>query len=152
MRTFIRRSKASVSDDEGSGLILVFLVMLISSALSLVLLENAVSMAKQTSANNKRVTSLTAAQAGLDSALGQIRSAANVLTGDGDVGAIPCTVSPGGVGGIAATGAQGTTTGNYTVSVAYYASDPSGQSDAWRKNSANQINCPAGSHPDKVPS
>ncbi|BEP15213.1 hypothetical protein acdb102_35240 [Acidothermaceae bacterium B102] len=151
MRSLIRRARSGSAQDEGSGLILVFLVMLISSALSLVLLEGAVSMAKQTSANNKRVTSLSAAQAGLDAGLGQIRDAVNILTGTGDVSAIPCTVAGGQVGGTN-NPSQGTTTGSYTVTVAYFASDPTAQSDLWRSNSANQINCPSGSHPDKVPS
>lgn len=156
MRSFIRRSRSravgSIRDDEGSGLILVFLVMLISSALSLVLLENAVSMAKQTGNNNKRVTSLAAAQAGLDSALGQIRDATDIATGDGEVANIPCTVTPGAVGGVTSPTAGGSANGSYTVRVAYFAVDPSAQTASWRANSANQINCPNGSHPDKVPS
>jgi len=152
MRSLVRHARSrSLQDDEGSGLILVFLVMLISSALSLVLLEGAVSMAKQTSANNKRVTSLSAAQAGLDAGLGQIRDAVNTTTGDGDVSSIPCTVAGGSVGGTN-TPSQGTTTGSYTVAVAYFATDPTAQNAAWRSNSANQINCPSGGHPDKVPS
>lgn len=151
MRTFIRRAKLSSlrGDDEGSGLIMVFMVMLISSALSLVLLENAVGMAKQTQANNKRITSLAAAQAGLDSALGQVRNAVDA-TGTGDVTQIPCSVAPGLVGGIGSP-TEGTLGGNYTVRLTYYSVDPSAQSEAWRANSANQINCPSGSHPDKVP-
>ena len=156
MRSFLRRSRSravgSTRDDEGSGLILVFLVMLISSALSLVLLENAVSMANQTQSNNKRVTSLAAAQAGLDSALGQIRDATDPATGAGEVATIPCTVAAGAVGGVTAPTAGGSANGSYTVKVAYFAVDPSAQTAAWRSNSANQINCPSGSHPDKVPS
>ena len=155
MRSIIRKAKAgragTIHDDDGSGLILVFFVMLVSSALSLVLLENAVSMAKQTSNNDKRVTSLAAAQAGLDSALGQIRAATNPLTGAGSVAGIPCTVTSANVGGIAASGTEGTSTGSYNVRLAYFAVDPSAQTAAWRANSANQINCPSGSHPDKVP-
>jgi hypothetical protein len=151
MRSLIRRSLADADrDDEGSGLILVFLVMLVSSALSLVMLGNMTSLAKQTQANDKRVTSLAAAQAGMDAVLGQIRDATNAVTGDGDVSGIPCTVAPGSVGGIG-TKTEGTTTGSYVVRVAYFAVDPSAQTDAWRSNSANQINCPSGSHPDKVP-
>jgi Tfp pilus assembly protein PilX len=151
MRSLIRRARKGAAQDDGSGLILVFLVMLISSALSLVLLEGAVSMAKQTSANNKRVTSLSAAQAGLDAGLGQIRDAYNVLTNTGDVSTIPCTITGAQVGGTN-TPSQGTTTGSYTVAVSYFSSDPTAQSDLWRTNSSNQINCPNGGHPDKVPS
>ena len=150
MRSLIRRARSGAAQDEGSGLILVFMVMLISSALSLVLLEGAVSMAKQTSANNKRVTSLSAAQAGLDAGLGQIRDAVNSVTQAGDVSAIPCSIAGAQVGGTNSP-SQGTTTGSYTISVAYFASDPTAQSDTWRTNSSNQINCPALGHPDKVP-
>ena len=150
MRSLIRRAQRGSSGDEGSGLILVFLVMLISSALSLVLLEGAVSMAKQASANNKRVTSLSAAQAGLDAGLGQIRAAVNTVTNVGDVGSIPCTIAPGQVGGTN-TPSQGSTTGSYVVSVQYFAVDPTAQSSAWQANSSNTINCPALGHPDKVP-
>jgi hypothetical protein len=151
MRSLILNSRAAaLRDDEGSGLILVFLVMLISSALSLVLLEGAVSMAKQTSANNKRVTSISAAQAGIDAGLGQIRGAVD-STGTGDVGSIPCTLAGGQVGGTNSP-SQGTSTGSYQLTVAYFSTDPTAQTDLWRSNSANQINCPAGAHPDKVPS
>ena len=151
MKTLIRRTKTSANDDEGSGLILVFLVMLISSALSLVLLEGAVSLAKQTSANNKRVTSLSAAQAGLDAGLAVIRSATDV-TGAGDLSKIPCTVAPGTVDGTTnSPRPQGSTNATYKLLIAYYATDPTTQPDTWRKNSVNQINCPSGGHPDKVP-
>ena len=131
MRAFVRRAKASRSpslrgDDDGSGLILVFLVMLISSALSLVLLEGAVSMAKQTRPTTSGVTSLSAAQAGLDAGLGQIRNAVNPVTGSGDLTQIPCTVAGGNVGGNGSP-TQGTHGGSYTIQVAYYSVDPTAQ-------------------------
>jgi Tfp pilus assembly protein PilX len=151
MRSWIRRTGTNPAGEDGSGLILVFLVMLVSSALSLVLLEGAVSLSKQTQANNKRVTSLTAAQAGLDAALAQVRDATDPLTGEGDVNKIPCTVAAGTVGGVTSAGAPVSNSGSYTVSVSYYSQDPTGQSAAWRGDSSKQINCPSGNHPDQVP-
>ncbi|MHB8340288.1 MAG: RICIN domain-containing protein [Mycobacteriales bacterium] len=136
--TRLDRSRGDAAD-QGS-IILVFLVMLIASAMSLLVLGTMLSQAHSTQFATRRVDTLHVAQAGLDVALGQIR-AANDGQGNGVLAQLPCgpltgTLDPGG-------------TSTYQVSIAYYPSDPTGQTASWL--AANAISCTRGSGPPVVP-
>lgn len=125
--------------DEGS-LIMVFLVMLVASAMSLLVLGIVVNQAQSTRVTSRRVDSLHAAQAGLDVALGQIR-AANDGQGNGVLSQLPCGPFSGSVDPSASA--------TYQVSITYYPADPTGKSAAWL--AANAMSCTPGSGPPTVP-
>ena len=135
----VRRRVVAAGRDEGS-LILVFLVMLIAMALSLLVLSTLVVQAQASRLDAKRVRDLHSAQAGLDVVLGQIR-AANDGSGNGVRASLPCGPLTGSVD-------QGSSA-SYSATVAYYTSDPSGQSASWL--SSNQLTCTSGSGPSSVP-
>lgn len=131
-------------DDEGS-MVFALLVTVIGLSLSAVLTTVVIGQLSNSGYEARRVLALHAAQAGLDVGLAQVRTA---LTTDASTGAtvgdrsqLPCT---------ALTGAVDTAGGqSYSVTEAYYGTDPQGQSATWL--AANAISCVAGSGPQYVP-
>jgi hypothetical protein len=119
--------------DDGS-LALALLLTLVGISLSALLIPMVLTQVTSTREDVQRIHALTAAQAGLDVALGHIR-AANDGSGNGVIANLPCFTSL--VGNV---GVGGTAT--YTVSISYYLADPQGQSDAWL--ASNAISCLAG--------
>ena len=121
-------------DDSGSlmfALLLIFLATALAGLMTPVLL---ISM-NGTRADQRRVASLAAAEAGIDVAMGQIR-AANDGTGStggfttGVLSELPCGQLTGSV--------DAANNSRYQVTVSYYASDPRGQNSTWLTNNAIQ--------------
>src|SRR3954468_8142558 len=105
-------------DDRGS-LPMVLLVTVVGMLLTGLLVPVLLNQAHTTRFDASRVTSLDAAQAGTDLALGKIRNARDAL-GNGDATKLPCgpitgSVDANGVGG-------------YRVTIKYFTTDPTGQS------------------------
>jgi Tfp pilus assembly protein PilX len=148
--------------DAGFALIFALLTIFIVAALSVALAGIVYNQVKPTQLQRKYVTTVNAAEAGLQVSLDQIR-AARVLNPDGSYGGnislLHCTSSTGATfvangqssvttSGTTFSGTVNTTTGNiasggtaaYNSSVAYYLTDPSSKSLAWLQS--NAMACP----------
>ncbi|MBO9556537.1 RICIN domain-containing protein [Cellulomonas sp.] len=121
--------------DEGIALLTVVMMIMIMSALSILLLGVVTAQVKPTMFAGKNSRTVFAAEAGLDAALGQVRSALGAADASGNVYGdphkLPCTVQ-GHVGGAKATT-------EYKVTMTYFYEDPAGKDAAWR--SANKLAC-----------
>jgi type II secretory pathway pseudopilin PulG len=104
------------ADDTGS-LALALLLTLVGVSLTALLVPMVVRQIDTTRASAQRIQALSAAQAGIDVALGHIR-AANNGSGAGVLAKLPCSPLTGRVSG------AGNAT--YVVTFAYYAADPIG--------------------------
>ncbi|NAZ84614.1 ricin-type beta-trefoil lectin domain protein [Kineococcus indalonis] len=102
--------------DEGAALLLVMTSVLVATALSILVLGIVLSQVLPTQLQQKRTATLAAAQAGVEAASAQIRTAigsSNNGQSFGTKNLLPCTVS-------------GTAAGErYTVTITYYDTDPS---------------------------
>jgi len=108
--------RRAARDDRGS-LAFAMLVTLVGFALAAILAPMALTQITSTREDNRRLTDLSAAQTGLDIALGHIQ-AANDGTGNGVLATLPCGPF---------TGTLSTaTTANYNVTITYYQNDPRG--------------------------
>ena len=114
----------------------MLLIIVIFAALSLLVLGVLISQVRPTAFTQDSSRSLFAAEAGLQSALGQIRTATTGSSSGtyGDRAKLPCTVT-GAVG-------DGATAPRYDVTLTYFDLDPTGHDAAWR--TANTIPCSAG--------
>jgi hypothetical protein len=119
-------------DDRGS-LPLALLIVLIGVALAALLIPMVITQNGVTRFDDRRTTSLQSAETGIDVALGLVRSASDG-SGTGVVAKLPC--------GPLSGDATSISTGDYTVSIAYYSSDPTGQSASWL--AANKMTCVSG--------
>lgn len=120
------------SEDRGVALLSVLMLIMVITVLALIVLGVVLAQTSPTLVVSKGNRTLAAAQAGLDAATSQIRNATSPdATGAemGDMHKLPCTVE----GTVDSEGSR------YTVSLAYYATDPETQDDAWR--AANAITC-----------
>ena len=129
------RMHQRLTEDRGS-IPMVMLIILLCVSLSAVLIPRFITQSNATRADNVRMHALNAAETGLQSALGLVRSAVNPLTGQGDRTKLPC--------GSQITGTVNDTSVNsdksqYRVSLVYYDADPRGQSASWL--AANLISC-----------
>jgi hypothetical protein len=138
MRSWRRRG------DDGS-LPIAVLITIVGVSLGGLLTSMVVNAISDSNLTARRVLALHAAQAGLDVGLAQVRGAVktNAATGaeEGARAQLPCTALTGTVGA-----------GNdssYSVSVAYYRTDPQGQDAAWLDD--NAITCATVSGPQYVP-
>jgi hypothetical protein len=138
MRSWRRRG------DDGS-LPIAVLITLVGVSLSGLLTSMVLNAISDSNLTARRVLALHAAQAGLDVGLAQVRGAVktNASTGaeEGDRSQLPCTDLTGTVGA--------GNTSSYTVSVAYYRTDPQGQDAAWLRD--NAISCVTVNGPQYVP-
>ncbi len=132
--------------DDGTAMFMVLIAMLVASALSVLILGLVLAQVTPTQFERKNSRTLTAAQAGIDAALGELRGATSVdlvsNTTYGDRAKLPCANIEGTVGGQPGNPA-------YVAVVTYYPDDPSGQSDAWL--AANKMDCNAGTGPPLAP-
>jgi type II secretory pathway pseudopilin PulG len=113
------RLRMVVNDDRGS-IALLLMVILVGVSLGALLVPMIITQDRTTRFDSTRVQALNAAQAGIDVMLSNIRQA---TTGDGSK--LPCPVTP--LTGPANLPASSTTNGVaavYSVTVAYYLSDP----------------------------
>lgn len=126
--------------DPESGMALLTAVMLIMivGALSVLMLGLIVSQVQPTMFNAKNSRTIVAAEAGIDAALSQMRSATSVdaITKKvlGNPALLPCTVQ----GNLDATSPDL----EYDVTLTYFDEDPKGRDSAWR--SANALTCVGG--------
>ncbi len=139
-------SRRPKNDDQGTAMFMVLIAMLVASSLSVLILGLLLAQVTPTQFERKNARTLTAAQAGIDAALGELRGATSVdiVSGDtyGDRNKLTCDPIEGTVGGQPGNPA-------YIVRVTYFSDDPSGQSDAWL--ATNQMDCNAGSGPPLAP-
>jgi hypothetical protein len=114
MRSPFRRLRGQAADDRGS-LPLAMLLSLVAASLGALMLPTLVSENTSTRIDISRLHALNAAEAGLNVAVGQIRTAHDA-SGTGFVNLLPCGPLTGTV-----SNGEGTT---YSVTISYYASDP----------------------------
>ena len=159
------RIRAEQDPDAGFAMLFTLLLIFIVAALSIAVAGIVYNQVQPTQQQRKTTVTVDAAYAGLQVALGQIRSAASGTTGV--LPSLRCTGNTATTGatfatstavgtptyGATFTGTVNTTAGNaasagnsaYAVSVAYYPSDPTGQSLAWL--ASNAMSCPLSSVP-----
>ncbi len=130
--------------DEGAALLTVVLIILVLAGLSLLVLGSVLREVRPTSATQSSSRSLFAAEAGVQAALGQVRTA-TATSGSGDVfgdrGRLPCALA----------GTVGSTqeTLSYDVVVAYYTTDPARMTTSERDS--KRITCNPASGPVSTP-
>ena len=104
--------------DEGGSLALVMVIIMVGLAASAVLIPTMIVQDRSTTFGNTSMRSLSAARAGVDAILGQIRRA--TTAGAGDPAKLPCVASTAPlVGAVDSTGG-----GSYSAYVSYYVVDP----------------------------
>lgn len=117
--------------EEGMALMSAMLLMIVITMLSLLVLGFVVSELRPTLYTNKNIRTSSAAQAGIEATISQIRNATttdaagNVV---GDIHQLPCYVN-----GPVEGAPEGTT---FTASVSYFAEDPVGRDEEWRADNA----------------
>lgn len=123
-------------DDSGIAMASVIMLMIIVMGLSIIMLGLVIAQVKPTLVNAKSTRTVSAAQAGLDAAVSQIRaSLIEDASGEimGDIRKLPCAVS-GNVDG------SGDPT-RFVATITYYETDPTNQPREWRADPANQLVC-----------
>lgn len=128
-----RHLEARPRDEDRGSLPLLMLAVLVGLSLASLLIPITLSQAQSARTTMAKVRSLHAAESGIDIVLGAIRSANNG-GGTGDTTQLPCGPLSGTV-----NDASGT---SYTVSLAYYTQDPTGQTADWL--STNMMRCATG--------
>ena len=125
----------------GAALVLALLFILIVTVTSLAVAAVTLSQVIPSQAEQKTGRTVHAAEAGFDAALNQIRAA-----NDGNENGLPSQLPCGPIAGSVSPNAGSLT---YNVTVKYYATDPTGQSDAWLNNSS--MPCTAGTGTASAP-
>ncbi|WP_258723187.1 RICIN domain-containing protein [Cellulomonas sp. NS3] len=126
------RGLSRLRDDSGVAMMTTVMMMLIMTALSVLVLGLVVNQVAPTQFAQKNTRTIFAAEAGVEAALGRIRTAVGTpdFTGAvyGNPQKLPCTLS-------GAVDAAGSAT-SYTATVRYFTEDPSGRDDAWLATNA----------------
>jgi Tfp pilus assembly protein PilX len=135
--------------DRGTALLLTIFTMLIITTMSLTVASAVLLQVRPTQLEQKSTRTLTAAEAGFDVALNRIRAAQDG-SGNGVRTQLPCSATSGTT--ITGTVAGGTTAdaSGYSVTIRYYAEDPSSQTETWRSSNTNLVRCVSGA-PQTVP-
>lgn len=126
----LRRRSAPSPEPEpeaGAALLLVIMLVLVVASLGIVVTASVVQQVRPTGFVQKNTRTVFAAEAGIQAALGQLRSAAGPIVGgqvSGDPAELPCSVS--GPVGQSGDGLA------YSVTLTYFTEDPTGQTAAWR--------------------
>jgi len=136
MRRTVNERASLVRDENGIALMSAILFMMLLGGLSLVLLSIVLGQAAPAYLAQKSTKTVNAAQAGLQAALGIVRSVNGAVVAGQTYGSradLPCTV-------------DGSVDGNtadlkYTVNVSYFTSDPTGRDTAWMN--LNKLVCNA---------
>lgn len=127
-------------DEERGSMPMVMLVLLLSVTLSALMVPTFLQANNSTRSDVARVRALHAAETGLQVALGQVRAAHADGSTSGINSSLPCTG--------ALTGSVAAGSAAYSVTAAYFDTDPRGQTSAWR--TSNAIGC--SSLPSHTPS
>ncbi len=141
---FLARRRAAAAgvmsharDDEGVALLTAILFMILVAGLSVVLVSTVIGLLAPGQLAQKNTRTIYSAQAGLQTSLAILRSAAAApdVAGKvyGDATKLPCTLT-----GQPDAQNDGLT---YSVALTYFSQDPTGQSTAWI--SANKLSCSA---------
>jgi hypothetical protein len=101
---------------------MLLLVMMVGMALGAILVPMIITQDRATRFDTTRVHAIDAAQAGIDAITGKIRAA--VTNSIGDPSKLPCGPISGSVSSSSVTSSISTSTAAYTVTIAYYLSDP----------------------------
>ncbi|TQO20398.1 hypothetical protein FB472_2030 [Rhodoglobus vestalii] len=124
------RTRTNGAAESGVAMLTAIFFMVIIAGLSVVLLSVTLSQSAPGFTAQKSTKTIYSAQAGLQAALGVMRTAADdtspVDEVVGDIEKLPCTMT-GSVDGIA----SGT---SYAVAVQYFTTDPTGKGTTWRDN------------------
>lgn len=139
MIPLLRKRLPRRGDDRGS-MAFVFLVIIIGVALGGMFLPIIITQTRSTTFDVTRVQSLGAAQAGIDTVVGQIRGTGTVDGTGVDYGnpaGLPCGPVSGSV--------NSSTPGTYSVTVAYYKTDPMAMTAA--QQTSNKMICAPGYGP-----
>ncbi|WP_158375665.1 RICIN domain-containing protein [Cellulosimicrobium cellulans] len=127
--------------DDGIAMLSAIIMVLILASLSLVVLALVAAQVKPTEFARKNTRTIFAAEAGVEAALGQIRSVASApdFTGAvyGDLTKLPCTLTG------TVSDAAGALT--YSVTVRYYKDNPAGKTETWLE--ANKMACRPATQP-----
>ncbi len=129
--------------EQGAALLFALMAIFIATSLSLLLLGTILSQTTATQFDRKNARAINAAESGVDAALSQIRAAKQTADASGNTGnkaLLPCSVSG---------TAQSDSSMTYTVTIMYFASDPSVQPKTWR--AGNALTCTPGSGTTVVP-
>ena len=132
-------------DDAGMALALTLFLIMLIGVLSLSIAGVVLAQTLPTQVEQKNTRTVAAAEAGIEVALHRLR-AANDGAGTGMLGLLPCTSASGTV--LSGPVAPGGDAPRYSVSIRYFAADPSAQNAAWR--TANALGCAANA-PVQVP-
>jgi hypothetical protein len=134
LRDAIARRTGEGRDELGVAMLSAILFMIIVAGLATIMVSVVLGQVAPSYIAQKGTQTVYAAQAGLQAALGQLRSASQIVTGKqiGNVKTLPCTVTgslnPGSTDGL-----------SYSVKISYFPTDPTGQSDSWL--TAHQFAC-----------
>lgn len=122
-------------DDEGGvALLMAILFMVIMAGISTVLVSVVLSQLYPTNLAQKSTKTIYAAQAGLQAALGLIRTATDG-GGVGDPTELPCSIG----GNVSGTSTDGV---SYSATVSYYTLDPTGKDATWLATTPSKVACP----------
>lgn len=131
----------ALGPDSGVAMLSSILLVLIMASLSMLVMALVMAQTRPTEFARKNTRTIFAAEAGIEAALSQIRSAGGTpdFTGTiyGDLTQLPCTLD--------GTVADATGELTYRVSVRYYKDDPAGQSATWL--TANKMSCKPATQP-----
>lgn len=144
MTRLTSRMRRPHQDDSGAALLISLLTILIATSLSVAVLGSVVSQLTPAQFGMKNTRTAHAAEAGLDTALGVIRTALSPSPQDnttivGDRRKLPCTAASSGSLSGTVAGSSGNLT--YVVQITYFDEDPAGKDSAWR--TANALACTA---------
>ncbi len=118
-RVLARLGRLPRADDDRGSLAMALMAVLVAAVLGALLLPMVVAQNRSTRFDITRVHALNAAQAGVDVAVGQIRNSTK-SDSTGDAASLPCYPTSTPLNG----GANGTGSGSYSVSVAYWVTTP----------------------------
>ena len=140
-RAMQRIARRAEDREDGVAMLLALMVILLVLSISIAVAGVTLSQVKPTQLDRKTVVTEDAAEAGFDVALNRVRAAASGTTTNssgqtvpaGSRTALPCGPITGSVNGGAANDST------YNVTLAYYTTDPTGQSSSWL--ASNKIPC-----------
>lgn len=129
-------------NERGIALLSAIMFMIIMAGISVVLLSAVLGQVAPADNAQKGTRTIYAAQAGLQTTLGLLRSAAAAPDSVGKVygspGKLPCATAAAPLTGNVDARSNGIT---YSVEIIYFASDPTGQPALWQNNPLNQTSC-----------
>lgn len=130
--------RARLAAEDGAALLMVLMLIMVTATLSILVLGLVLAQVKPSQFAQKNSRTVFAAEAGIEAALGEIRSSLKPPDHSGavygDRSKLPCTVD-----GPVVSGTDNLT---YSVAITYYKDDPSGKDPVWL--AANKLACNKG--------